>query len=156
MRNKIFGLCVCGPAGWDLDHVSSSITFLFAWIMPLIDFKGFSLITSDKPVLGRTALALEEWLDSAGIMEGAILRRLWKRRLVMHSLAKLTFWVHDRSQPPRGAAPGDHVDDRAPIGIERDRIFPSWWCRSEARFTYSGGLAKPSHYGRGFDRADAY
>ena len=37
--------------------------------------------TPDKPVLDRAALALEEWLDAAGITEGAIFRRLWKRRL---------------------------------------------------------------------------
>ena len=37
--------------------------------------------TPDKPVLDRAALALEEWLDAAGITEGAIFRRLWKQRL---------------------------------------------------------------------------
>ena len=36
--------------------------------------------TPDKPVLDRAALALEEWLDAAGITEGAIFRRLWKQR----------------------------------------------------------------------------
>jgi integrase len=35
----------------------------------------------DKPVLDRAALALEEWLDAAGITEGAIFRRLWKQHL---------------------------------------------------------------------------
>lgn len=35
----------------------------------------------DKPVLDRAALALEEWLDSSGITEGAIFRRLWKNRV---------------------------------------------------------------------------
>ena len=37
--------------------------------------------TPDKPVLDRAALALEDWLDAAGITEGAIFRRLWKQRL---------------------------------------------------------------------------
>lgn len=37
--------------------------------------------TPDKPVLDRAALALEEWLDAAGITEGAIFRRLWKLRV---------------------------------------------------------------------------
>src|SRR3546814_15740870 len=30
--------------------------------------------TPDKPVLDRAALALEEWLDAAGLTEGAIFR----------------------------------------------------------------------------------
>lgn len=34
----------------------------------------------DKTVLDRAALALQDWLDAAGITEGAILRRLWKRQ----------------------------------------------------------------------------
>ncbi|CAD7735262.1 Tyrosine recombinase XerC [Xanthomonas hydrangeae] len=37
--------------------------------------------TPDKPVLDRAALALQDWLDAAGITEGAIFRRLWKRRV---------------------------------------------------------------------------
>ena len=37
--------------------------------------------TPDKPVLDRAALALEDWLDAAGITEGAIFRRLWKTRV---------------------------------------------------------------------------
>lgn len=37
--------------------------------------------TPDKPVLDRAALALEEWLEAAGIIEGAIFRRLWKTRV---------------------------------------------------------------------------
>lgn len=37
--------------------------------------------TPDKPVLDRAALALEDWLEAAGITEGAIFRRLWKRRV---------------------------------------------------------------------------
>src|SRR3546814_372846 len=37
--------------------------------------------TPDKPVLDRAALALEEWLDAAGITEGAIFRRLWRTRV---------------------------------------------------------------------------
>ncbi|ASR45168.1 integrase [Xanthomonas citri pv. mangiferaeindicae] len=37
--------------------------------------------TPDKPVLDRAALALADWLDVAGITEGAIFRRLWKRRV---------------------------------------------------------------------------
>ncbi len=37
--------------------------------------------TPDKPVLARAALALEEWLDAAGITDGAIFRRLWKTRV---------------------------------------------------------------------------
>ncbi|MCW0452530.1 site-specific integrase [Xanthomonas sacchari] len=35
--------------------------------------------TPDKPVLDRAALALQAWLDAAGITEGAIFRRLWKQ-----------------------------------------------------------------------------
>lgn len=37
--------------------------------------------TSDKPVLDRAALALQDWLDAAGITEGPIFRRLWKNRV---------------------------------------------------------------------------
>ena len=37
--------------------------------------------TPDKPVLDRAALALEDWLTAADIIEGAIFRRLWKQRL---------------------------------------------------------------------------
>lgn len=37
--------------------------------------------TPDKPVLDRAALALQDWLDAAGITEGAIFRRLWKQRV---------------------------------------------------------------------------
>ncbi|MEG3191606.1 site-specific integrase [Lysobacter sp. D1-1-M9] len=35
----------------------------------------------DKPVLDRAALALEDWLEASGFTEGAIFRRLWKRRI---------------------------------------------------------------------------
>lgn len=37
--------------------------------------------TPDKPILGRNAEALSAWLDSAGIIEGAIFRRVWKGRI---------------------------------------------------------------------------
>jgi len=37
--------------------------------------------TPDKPVLDRAALALEDWLEASGVAEGAIFRRLWKRRI---------------------------------------------------------------------------
>jgi integrase len=37
--------------------------------------------TPDKPVLDRAAQALEAWLTTAGIVEGAIFRRLWKQRI---------------------------------------------------------------------------
>lgn len=37
--------------------------------------------TPDKPVLGRAAEALAAWLAASGITEGALFRRLWKRRL---------------------------------------------------------------------------
>ena len=37
--------------------------------------------TPDKPVLDRAAIALEDWLGASGIAEGAIFRRLWKRRV---------------------------------------------------------------------------
>jgi len=37
--------------------------------------------TPDKPVLERAALAMEDWLEGSGITEGAIFRRLWKRRI---------------------------------------------------------------------------
>jgi len=37
--------------------------------------------TPDKPILGRSALALSAWLEAAGIREGAIFRRIWKDRV---------------------------------------------------------------------------
>jgi integrase len=37
--------------------------------------------TPDKPILGRSARALSTWLETAGIREGAIFRRLWKDRV---------------------------------------------------------------------------
>lgn len=37
--------------------------------------------TPDKPILGRSAEALEAWLKAADIREGAIFRRVWKDRL---------------------------------------------------------------------------
>lgn len=37
--------------------------------------------TPDKPILGRSAEALSDWLEAAGIQEGAIFRRIWKRRV---------------------------------------------------------------------------
>lgn len=37
--------------------------------------------TPDRPVLDRAALALQDWLDAAGIVEGAVFRRLWKQRV---------------------------------------------------------------------------
>jgi len=37
--------------------------------------------TPDKPVLDRAADALVKWLEASGIAEGAIFRRLWKRRI---------------------------------------------------------------------------
>lgn len=37
--------------------------------------------TPDKPILGRSAQALETWLKAAEIHEGAIFRRIWKDRL---------------------------------------------------------------------------
>ncbi|UTA53164.1 site-specific integrase [Lysobacter soli] len=37
--------------------------------------------TPDKPVLDRAAVALEDWLGASGITQGAIFRRLWKRRV---------------------------------------------------------------------------
>jgi integrase len=37
--------------------------------------------TPDKPVLDRSADALTEWLEAAGLTEGAIFRRLWKSRV---------------------------------------------------------------------------
>lgn len=36
--------------------------------------------TPDKPILGRSAQALSEWIEAAGIREGAIFRRIWKDR----------------------------------------------------------------------------
>jgi len=35
----------------------------------------------DKPILGRGAEALTAWLEAAGIRDGAIFRRIWKRRV---------------------------------------------------------------------------
>lgn len=37
--------------------------------------------TPDKPVLDRAADALAAWLAASGILEGALFRRLWKRRI---------------------------------------------------------------------------
>lgn len=37
--------------------------------------------TPDKPILGRSAIALSAWLEAAGIREGAIFRRIWKDRV---------------------------------------------------------------------------
>ncbi|MEN5206687.1 site-specific integrase [Stenotrophomonas terrae] len=37
--------------------------------------------TPDKPILGRSAEALSDWLGAAGITEGAIFRRIWKNRV---------------------------------------------------------------------------
>lgn len=37
--------------------------------------------TPDKRVLDRVALALQDWLDAAGVTAGAIFRRLWKQRV---------------------------------------------------------------------------
>lgn len=37
--------------------------------------------TPDKLVLDCAAVALEEWIAEAGVQEGAIFRRLWKRRV---------------------------------------------------------------------------
>lgn len=37
--------------------------------------------TPDKPILDRSAKALTDWLEAAGITEGAIFRRLWKDRV---------------------------------------------------------------------------
>lgn len=37
--------------------------------------------TPDKPILDRAADALATWLHKSGIREGAIFRRLWKRRI---------------------------------------------------------------------------
>ncbi len=37
--------------------------------------------TPDKPILGRSAEALSDWLEAAGIREGAIFRRIWKDRV---------------------------------------------------------------------------
>jgi len=35
----------------------------------------------DKPIIGRSARALTVWLDAAGVVEGAIFRRIWKNRV---------------------------------------------------------------------------
>ena len=37
--------------------------------------------TPDKPIIGRSARALTEWLEAAYIVEGAIFRRIWKNRI---------------------------------------------------------------------------
>jgi integrase len=37
--------------------------------------------TPDKPLIGRSARALTEWLEAAGVIEGAIFRRIWKNRV---------------------------------------------------------------------------
>jgi integrase len=37
--------------------------------------------TPDKPILDRAADALAAWLTASGIVEGALFRRLWKRRI---------------------------------------------------------------------------
>lgn len=37
--------------------------------------------TPDKPILGRSAAAMDAWLEAAGIHEGAIFRRIWKDRV---------------------------------------------------------------------------
>ncbi len=37
--------------------------------------------TPDTPVLDRAALTLRDWLEASRITEGAIFRRLWKRRI---------------------------------------------------------------------------
>lgn len=37
--------------------------------------------TPDKPIVGRSARALAEWLEAAGITQGAIFRRIWKARV---------------------------------------------------------------------------
>ena len=37
--------------------------------------------TPDKPILGRSAEALSDWLEAAGITEGAIFRRIWTNRV---------------------------------------------------------------------------
>ncbi|MBB5676852.1 integrase [Xanthomonas arboricola] len=37
--------------------------------------------TPDKPILGRSAEALSDWLEAAGIQEGALFRRIWKGRV---------------------------------------------------------------------------
>ncbi len=43
--------------------------------------RGYGHLDPGKPVLDRAALALQDWLDAAGITEGAIFRRLWKKRI---------------------------------------------------------------------------
>ncbi|MDQ1093172.1 integrase [Xanthomonas sacchari] len=37
--------------------------------------------TPDKPILGRSAEALSDWLEAAGIQKGALFRRIWKGRV---------------------------------------------------------------------------
>jgi len=37
--------------------------------------------TPDKPIIGRSARALTEWLEAAGVVEGAVFRRIWKNRV---------------------------------------------------------------------------
>ncbi|WP_334180655.1 site-specific integrase [Pseudoxanthomonas sp.] len=49
--------------------------------------------TPDKPIIGRSAVALAEWLGAAKISEGPIFRRIWKNRvgpaLLPGSVAKI-------------------------------------------------------------------
>src|SRR3546814_7817912 len=67
--------------------------------------------THDKPVLDRAALALEEWLDAAGITAGAIFRRLWRTRV---------------GPAPSPAAVGEIVPRRASMaGLAGDSGGPS-------------------------------
>ena len=37
--------------------------------------------TPNKPIIGRSARALTEWLEAAGVVEGAMFRRIWKNRV---------------------------------------------------------------------------
>ena len=37
--------------------------------------------TPDKPIIGRSARALTEWLEAASVVEGPIFRRIWKNRV---------------------------------------------------------------------------
>ena len=102
--------------------------------------------TPDKPVLDRAALALQDWLEAAGITEGAIFRRLWKQRVgpalspaavgeIVQRRASLAgleggFWraqpavgVRDRSQPSRCGAAGNYAAHRAPLGVQCCGVF---------------------------------
>lgn len=49
--------------------------------------------TPDKPIIGRSARALEAWLQAADIREGALFRRIWKSKigpaLLPESVAKI-------------------------------------------------------------------